>query len=286
VHSLSARAFLALAALALLSGLVVLAGFLWRRLRARRVLPRRIPRLRHPLVLAHGFLGFDEVAVAGVRREYFQGLEARLARHASAVHRPRLPAAGAVITRATELAACIRSLPDRRVNVIAHSMGGLDARYALTHLGLGSRVASLTTIGTPHFGTPLADLGRETLKRLGLARALRWLGIGFDALFDLSSEGMADFNRKTPDASGVAYASVVGVAHVKRHTHPLLIPGLLYLRRKSGENDGLVPTSSQRWGEVLWEIEADHWAQIGWSKHFDAPAFYEKLVEELRGRGF
>ena len=40
-----------------------------------------------------------------------------------------------------------------KVNIIAHSLGGLDARQMLTHLGMGSRVASLTTVGTPHRGT-------------------------------------------------------------------------------------------------------------------------------------
>jgi hypothetical protein len=47
-----------------------------------------------------------------------------------------------------------------------------------------------------------------------------------------------------------------------------------------------VPVTSQHWGEVLAEIEADHWAQIGWSRHFDAAAFFEQILRELRGRGF
>jgi hypothetical protein len=37
---------------------------------------------------------------------------------------------------------------------------------------------------------------------------------------------------------------------------------------------------------VLSQIEADHFAQVGWSRRFDAPAFYEELLLELRGRGF
>ena len=65
----------------------------------------------------------------------------------------------------------------------------------------------------------------------------------------------------------------------------LLRPGFRYLTGRTGANDGLIPTSSQVWGEVLDEIDADHWAQIGWSNYFDAPAFYEKLVRELGVRG-
>ena len=264
---------------------VLLGVWFWRRRsRARRAIRRRAPQLRHPVVLAHGFLGFDEVVVAGVKHEYFRDLTRSLATHAHAVHRPRVAATGSVTSRGEELASCIRALPDRRVNVVAHSMGGLDARYAITRLGLAKRVASLTTIGSPHLGTPLADLGVMTGERLGLRRVLDRLGIPLQALDGLTTAAMAEFNRSTPDAEGVVYASVVGVAPARR-MHPLLLPGHLYLQRVAGENDGLVPGCSQRWGEVLFQIEADHWAQVGWSKHFDAAAFYDGLLRELRGRG-
>jgi triacylglycerol lipase len=73
------------------------------------------------------------------------------------VHLARLSPTGSVSLRAAQLARQVESIRAERVNIIAHSMGGLDARYAITHLGLHSRVASLTTIGTPHHGTPIAD---------------------------------------------------------------------------------------------------------------------------------
>lgn len=274
------------AALALAACLAaaLLAWAWWRRVRTRRAVRRRAPQLRHPVVLAHGFLGFDEVVVAGVRHEYFRDLTRSLAQHAHTVHRPRVAPAASVASRAEELASCIRALPDKRVNVIAHSMGGLDARYAITRLGLARRVASLTTIGCPHLGTPLADLGVAMGERLGLRRVLARMGMPLGALDDLTTAAAEAFNRSTPDAAGVAYASVVGVAPGRR-THALLVPGHLYLQRVSGENDGLVPADSQRWGEVLFRIEADHWAQVGWSKRFDAAAFYDGLLRELRGRG-
>jgi len=274
---------LALAAVAV-ALVVALAWSIWRR-RGRRRVPRR-RRLRYPVVLAHGLLGFDEVEVAGVRHQYFHGLAAKLEGHAPAIHCPRVAGAGSVAARAQELAVCIRALPHRRVNVIAHSMGGLDARYAIVRLGLRSRVASLTTIGTPHLGTPLADAGIALGERLGVCAALQRLGMDLGAFYDLTTVKMAEFNRAVPDMASVAYASVVGVARAKRRTHPLLVPGYLYLRGTSGENDGVVPAESQRWGEVLFEVEADHWAQIGWSKHFDSAELYARLVRELRGRGF
>jgi len=48
-----------------------------------------------------------------------------------------------------------------------------------------------------------------------------------------------------------------------------------------------VPTDSQRWGDLLGRVEADHWAQIGWSTgRFNAADFYSAVVKELMGRGF
>jgi hypothetical protein len=67
--------------------------------------------------------------------------------------------------------------------------------------------------------------------------------------------------------------------------YPLLLPTYLYLSDRAGENDGLVPTASQPWGELLGRVDADHWAQIGWSATFDAQAFYADLLRELTARG-
>lgn len=44
------------------------------------------------------------------------------------------------------------------VNFVAHSMGGLDCRYLISHLKPSSYTPlSLTTIGTPHRGSPFMD---------------------------------------------------------------------------------------------------------------------------------
>ena len=43
-----------------------------------------------------------------------------------------------------------------KVNIIAHSKGGLDSKYMITNLGMEDHVASLTTICTPHKGSIIA----------------------------------------------------------------------------------------------------------------------------------
>src|SRR6266851_5725599 len=107
--------------LAALLVVLALVGVGWsRRARLRdRVPARRAPRLRHPVILAHGMLGVD-----------------------AKFHTPRVPAAAPIAVRAEQLRALVDELPGERVNVIAHSMGGLDARYAISRLGLRDRVAS------------------------------------------------------------------------------------------------------------------------------------------------
>jgi triacylglycerol lipase len=276
-----ALAALAFALASLVGGAALFIVWSWKRLRLRRRL-RREPRLRYPIVLAHGVLGFDQISLAGRRHVYFRGVPERLRAMGVDVHRPSVPPVASVGIRADKLAAAVRALPAKKVNLIAHSMGGLDARYAIVRLGLADRVVSLTTIGTPHLGTPLADLGISLLG--GFRRLFKRL-VDLEAFHDLTSKRMAAFNREIPDAAGVAYGSIVGCG-ARAEMNPLLWASHFYLSECAGANDGIVPASSQRWGEVVREVQADHWAQVGWSSSFDAAALYEDLARELRGRGF
>ena len=238
----------------------------WKQSRKLRRAPKpTAPRL--PVVLAHGFLGFDEIGLGNRKHLYFRGIGEQLERAGAQLYCPRVPPASSISARAARLADLIRAF---------------DARFAISRLGLADKVASLVTIGTPQLGTPLADAGHAVFGRI--TRLLRKL-VDLTGFGDLTTEGMAKFNLEVPDAQGVAYASVVGRSGRLR-TNPLLWPSHLYLAECSGPNDGVVPTTSQAHGEVLREIEADHWAQIGWGRGFDAVSFYEELLLELRGRGF
>lgn len=249
-------------------------------------LPVRVGPTRLPILFAHGYFGFDALGVPR-RPEYFRGIRAALEAEGHVVHVARVSPTAGVAKRATELAAQVRRIGGR-VNIIAHSMGGLDARYAIAALGLADAVASLVTVGTPHFGTPLADGSAGVLNDLQTTRRLlATMGMNLDGLYDLTTPHMAAFNREVLDHPGVLYASVVGsVNHRLLPVNALLAPGYAFLWRRAGANDGVVPAASQRWGEVLDEIDADHWAQIGWSTGFDARALYAGVARTLAARGF
>lgn len=277
------------AAAVLLAALALAAGAAWAWWRRRRggARRRRRPRVRAPLpvVLVHGLFGFDELVLGPARHAYFRGVGPRLEQAGRNVHHVRLPATASVEVRAAALAAGVRALPGGPVIALAHSMGGLDARWAIARLGLDRRVAALVTVGTPHRGTPVADMGADLASRSGVQRALAAAGVGLEALEDLRSARLARFNETVQDVGSVAYASVVGSVRRLRRANPLLLPTHLWLSERAGANDGVVPAASQRWGEVLAEIDADHWAQIGWSRHFDAGAFYADLLRELEAAG-
>jgi triacylglycerol lipase len=238
-----------------------------------------------PVVLVHGLFGFDRIGIPGARFDYFRGIAKHLGSLGCHAHAVRLPPARSVPARAKELVAAIDALPHERIDLIAHSLGGLDARYALAHLGLARRVRSLVTVGTPHRGSPIADLVLRG--PIGWAhRMLRGLGLPVEAVEWLSTAALERFNREVPDVPGVRYACVVGGIHRAESSISVpLVPAHAYLRKVAGVNDGLVPVSSQYWGEILAEIEADHFAQIGWRvalrNTFDALGLYAFVVARL-----
>jgi triacylglycerol lipase len=203
-----------------------------------------------------------------------------------------------VSTRSRQLAEVIRTLPGERVNVIAHSMGGVDARVAIARLGCAERVASLVTLATPHHGTPLADLSRPFLRGNRRERAAearepdaprarrKKRSVDVRGLVDARPEAMKRLNRRIRDDARVHYASVISAVDGVRGVHPLLVPEYLYLSGAAGRNDGVVPETSQAWGDVLAQVESDHWGVVGWSRKFDAKDFYREILRELAGRGF
>src|SRR5512142_2656834 len=108
-------------AVAALSG----AAWLWLRRRPRLRRRWRIPaRPRYPVVLAHGLFGFDEVGVGTLRQAYWKGIRAALEKDGCKVIVPVVPPIGSIARRAEALAVALRAMDDKRVNVIAHSMGG------------------------------------------------------------------------------------------------------------------------------------------------------------------
>ncbi len=57
---------------------------------------------------------------------------------------------------AQELADYVKSIPEEKLILLAHSRGGLVCRAFMNYNNQGDRVLGLITLGTPHHGSPLA----------------------------------------------------------------------------------------------------------------------------------
>ncbi len=238
-----------------------------------------------PVVLVHGLLGFNHIDLLGRRWMYFRGVVEALRAQGITVYVPRLPPLASVPARAEVLSRFVESLPHPRMALVAHSMGGLDARYALTQHQIAARVGSLVTVATPHHGTPLADISAAAPMR-ALRGMIGRVGLETEAIDWLTTRRLERFNRDVPDLPGVLYGSIIGRSLCRQaRANPMLLSGHMYLSLRNGPNDGMVPADSQRWGELLDEVDADHWAQIGWSTYFDAGSMYLRLYETLKRRG-
>jgi triacylglycerol lipase len=276
-----------LIALALL--LVLGAGFfLWRRRRARSIeAPWLVPEpQQHAVVLAHGLLGFDHLAIAGTKQHYFRGIAHHLGSQGAVVETSRVNPLGTVPQRAAALAKFVDEIDERRVLIIGHSMGGLDARYALSKLGAAERVSALVTVATPHQGSCLADAA-ASLPGRALRSLLGSVGVKTDALNWLGEVPASAFNAEVEDASGVFYGCVVGqTTRTRVMGNAMLLASYELLLRLRGDNDGLVPAFSQKWGRELQVVPAHHFGQIGWSPLFDANAMYLQILKDLDAAGY
>lgn len=109
------------------------------------------------IVLAHGYLGFVRIGAV----EYFNGVASHLKRECRVeVVTPQVEPVGTVAERSASLLKQISAAsPKRRVHIIAHSAGGLDARHLVSPQGRNRSdlAASVTTISTPNRGSVVAD---------------------------------------------------------------------------------------------------------------------------------
>src|SRR5262249_37162163 len=137
--------------------------------------------------------------------------------------------------------------PDEPVHVFGHSMGGLDARYMISRLGMAGRVLSLTTLGTPHRGSPFADWASSRLVRM-LGPLFDFIDLPTGAFADLTTAACRAFNEATPDAPGVRYFAVAGHFESGWRTPPWRITAPI-VAQAEGPNDGIVSVSSATYGE-------------------------------------
>lgn len=226
------------------------------------------------IVLAHGVLGFGSLAHLPSFVNYFNGVALHLRGQGHTVHEPQVNPIGPIRQRGDELGALLLSNTQagERVHILAHSMGGLDARHALSNVaGVAQRVATLVTIGTPHRGSPVADaIASRTDPLFGQIPTLivHQLEANAGALHSLTTNSCIQFDQATNDVAGVRYIEVAGDAARSGHEAFLFQLAAVVGRLKGGEiNDGVVTKSSAlRAGHMhLDDWPVDHAGEVGWS---------------------
>lgn len=276
---------------------------------------------RFPIVLVHGMGGFENIGPL----EYYFGIPELLRDNGYHVAVTITDPFNSSEIRAAQLAPQIDRILacscKEKVNLIAHSQGGIDARLLISGMGYSDRVASLTTISTPHRGTPVADVSLGLTRGPGQAIIDMFLNLFSGVVYgppdedpnvqaamrSCSTPVMAAFNDEYPNADDVAYFSYAGFSGLLANGRPecdgaeLPIPrrgdviapefsvSFAFLGGSLVANDGLVPVESARWGRFRGCIPADHLDEIGQIgglvDRFDYRRFYLELAEFIGDEG-
>lgn len=266
----------------------------------------RVCSTKYPILLVHGvffrdFRFFD----------YWGRIPNDLKENGATIYYGNHSSALPVSLSASEIASRIHDIVSStgcgKVNIIAHSKGGLDCRYAISELGISKYVASLTMINTPNRGCEFADYLLSKVPQGGIDRisrvynsTLKCLGdespdfIG--AVNDLTSSSCSKLNSFLVKSDDVFYQSVgsklVGNSSGR---FPLNMTSR-FVNLFDGPNDGLVGENSFSYGDNYMFVVSkskrgiSHGDMIDLNREnfsgFDVREFYVKIVSDLKKRGF
>jgi triacylglycerol lipase len=255
--------------------------------------------LRYPVVLLHGL---GALPLAG-RRSHLVPIARFLCRHGIRAYAPVVAPYAPIAQRARfwqqHLQTILEATRASQAHLIAHSMGGLDARYLISCLEGYRYVATLITLSTPHQGSSLAYLllqrpriSQRLLTQLA-HRLSHWVlpeapAALLETLECLTPAYVTEyFNPQVPNHPDVRYISWAGMAGPGTDVPitPCIAPLARYIYRHEGLNDGYVAVHSARWGRFMGTLPVDHLRQagirLGSGAPFDEKAFFLYLCRQL-----
>ena len=199
-----------------------------------------------------------------------------------------------------------------KVNIIAHSKGGLESRYLISTMGYADKIASLTTLSTPHHGSVTVD---KLLKfpaapvKAGCKVCDLWFRIlgdkspdTYSAINLFRTDTMEKFNAENPDMEGPYYQSYGFVMKRAFGDITMCIPWLV-VNAFEGENDGLLAPRAIKWTNFKGvysgngsrgishcdEVDMRRWGfkiKSDNAAYDDITAFYLDIVRDLKNMGF
>ena len=258
---------------------------------------------QYPIVLIHGS-GYRDNNKIG----YWGRIPAALREEGAQVYCSRQDAWGALETNVELLKDNIlHALSDAgadKVNLIAHSRGGIEARQVIHHPMLTGKIASLTTISTPHHGSRTMDALTKPPQWMHKFLSLfvnGWFRLWGDKHPDFfhssrqfTSAWCEEFNRTCPNDPNIYYQSYASSMSCCRSDWMMAF-SYFVIRRVEGENDGLVAADSAAWGEFQGVVSTQvrrgvSHADIVDMRRRDLPGldirqFYQTIAEGLKQKG-
>jgi triacylglycerol lipase len=262
---------------------------------------RDISSLKYPVILVHGIIAHDRGGVIN----FWGRIPDVLIENGIKVFMGNTDSWGGYESNAEMLKETIDKVLEEtnseKVNIIAHSKGGIDSRYLIWRYDYGDKVASLTTISTPHHGSEIADLiyyqvpksSRIVRESLGVF-GKTYGDINPDLLnvnHQLTTEGMMEFNEKVGMDARVYYQSLYTTMR-NPFDDLMFFYSNWYIKNITGQNDGLVSEYSARWGNNIRKIEGgiSHAEILDIKKRkisgINIPDIYLDIIYELREMGF
>ena len=260
---------------------------------------------KYPVLLVHGVFFRDWQYF-----NYWGRIPAELQKNGCEIYYGRHQSAAAVKDSAAELLEQIHKIIEEtgceKVNIIAHSKGGLDTRYAIDCLGAAPLVASLTTINTPHKGCLWVDELLEKLPDSLIEYVAKKYNKIFcklgdtnpdfiSAVYDLTAKNCQKRNKEIIPAEGYQKQSVMSLMKGCLSASFPLNLGFLLVKPVEGRNDGLVSETSAQWGKFLGNITCKGRRGISHGdmidlfrenlKGFDVREYYVMLVKGLKDMG-
>jgi triacylglycerol lipase len=259
---------------------------------------------KYPLVLVHG-VGFRDLKYIN----YWGRIPKELIRNGAKVYYGNQEAWGTVEYNAKDIKNKIfdilKETGCEKVNIIAHSKGGLDARYMISKLEMEDYVASLTMMSSPHRGCKFVDIACKLPDKFYKAVARffdkRYRSLGdknpdfYTASRQFSTYHSKKFNEEVKDVEQVYYQSYATVVKNMFSDYIVSIPYIL-VKLTEGENDGLVAVDSAKWGEFKGVLRNKRGRGISHGdiidlrredyKEFDVIEKYVEIVAELKDKGY
>ncbi|HOP64970.1 MAG TPA: hypothetical protein PK906_16450 [Spirochaetota bacterium] len=260
---------------------------------------------KYPVILVHGIAFRDKTVMI----KYWGNVPDKLHEYGAVVHTGGQEAYGTIRENSILLKKKIKEIlqitGSEKVNIIAHSRGGIEARYMISRLDMNNSVASLTTVATPHRGSAMADIIMKEIDEKSLlpdiidffAKAIGdYSPSAYNAGIELTRDYMKRFNNEVPDAESVYYQSYAASIN-SRFINPVWRKMYETVEKYEGANDGLVSVKSAKWGEFRGIVLCDGEESVSHSDiigmHFlsgefcfNEEKFYVEMVHELKLKGY